>query len=241
VNFFVKEGLAFIFEIFQMYEEALMQYDELEALFSAEYESNNMQSFGMKGFGGTDPNDNTGYFLDPNKKQYRRLIMNSEIAEFDFQQYTFARQAQLLFARKLPVFVAERGIKFIKLFRQELENHNFPPSFVTSWAFRADLDLAEACNANTQGGPFYLTSILKKTEEDDMKCLLIVADSDPPRTVETFKNQLKEIKIFVEKIEKPTPQSFQILVTKREARQLFGMDGNVTLGGVVLRLSAISE
>jgi hypothetical protein len=29
-----KEGLAFLYETFHMYEEALMQYDELEALFT---------------------------------------------------------------------------------------------------------------------------------------------------------------------------------------------------------------
>lgn len=32
--FTVKEGLAFVYQTFGMYEEALMLYDELEALFS---------------------------------------------------------------------------------------------------------------------------------------------------------------------------------------------------------------
>eukprot|EP01124_Arcella_intermedia_P035354 TRINITY_DN8978_c0_g1_i1.p1 TRINITY_DN8978_c0_g1~~TRINITY_DN8978_c0_g1_i1.p1 ORF type:complete len:1304 (+),score=360.68 TRINITY_DN8978_c0_g1_i1:325-3912(+) len=145
--FAVKEGLAFIYESFQMYDEALMQYDELEALFSG-YDVPEEQKLGIKGFGGTDVGDEYAAFLDSSKKPFRKQIVNNQITEFDFRQYIFARQSEILFKRELPVFVAERGLKFIKSFRHELEKNNFPPVFIMSWAFGAYLDLADNCLRN---------------------------------------------------------------------------------------------
>jgi len=170
--FCVKEGLAFIYETFQMYEEALMQYDELEALFSA-YE-------GMFPFGGDQPGDDSGQIFKSNRKPYRQMITSRTISEFDFRQYVFTRQAKLLFARSLPVMVAERGLRFIRgLEKDMVKNGKIKTVYIWAWAFGAYMDLAESCKpyAHIKVDPQKITKERRKMQKKDKQQLnLLLAD-----------------------------------------------------------------
>ncbi|KAG0193307.1 hypothetical protein DFQ28_005750 [Apophysomyces sp. BC1034] len=70
--FILKEGLAQAFEIMTLYEEALIQYDELEASFFQVLRDKALAWFGH--FGGTDAGDDSGNILDFKRKDYRDLI-----------------------------------------------------------------------------------------------------------------------------------------------------------------------
>lgn len=88
-----------------LFEDTLIQYDELEASFfqvlKGEFVSllvlmaeQNLSWFGKLGAMG--PQDDSLPVLDWTIKPYRTLIQNSQITIFDFRIYVFARQMELL-------------------------------------------------------------------------------------------------------------------------------------------------
>src|SRR5437879_5172422 len=120
----IKEGLAQSFEIMNLYEDALTQYDELEASFfqvlkgmyciitssqltdnleltDSRFSDRALAWFGK--FGACEPDDDSANILDIKKKSYRELIMQNSISVFDFRSYLFARQCQLLGRLQRPV------------------------------------------------------------------------------------------------------------------------------------------
>ncbi|CAJ0841033.1 1182_t:CDS:10 [Entrophospora sp. SA101] len=121
--FILKEGLALTFEIMNLCEEALVQYDEALAWFGS--------------FGATEPEDDSANILDVKKKQYRDLIMQNTIPEFDFRCYLFARQCQLLGRLQRPVDICRRAQLFISTFARAIREHqaNIGEQFLESWIF----------------------------------------------------------------------------------------------------------
>lgn len=49
-----------------------------------------------KEFGGTDPGDNYAALLDGTRKPFTQFVHDGVVQEFDFRQYLFSRQAQVL-------------------------------------------------------------------------------------------------------------------------------------------------
>ena len=96
--FAVKEGLALLYETFGLDDEALMQYDELEAVLSSRPSSS---ALGLA-FGGHERGDASGAIFSARRKDYRARLFDATITEFDLRHYLFARQAKLLFARVRP-------------------------------------------------------------------------------------------------------------------------------------------
>lgn len=92
--FFIKEGLALIYERAQLYEDALMQYFELEVLFG---DPNNRSQFDQITDEVLQPNSIhcNGNILDTSFKNYRKLIYENKISLFDFKVYLFARQSKV--------------------------------------------------------------------------------------------------------------------------------------------------
>ncbi|CAJ0887201.1 6593_t:CDS:2, partial [Entrophospora sp. SA101] len=128
-----EEGLALTFEIMNLCEEALVQYDEALAWFGS--------------FGATEPEDDSANILDVKKKQYRDLIMQNTIPEFDFRCYLFARQCQLLGRLQRPVDICRRAQLFISTFARAIREHqaNIGEQFLESWIFSSCMSVVNEC------------------------------------------------------------------------------------------------
>lgn len=167
--FILKEGLAQAFEIMTLYEDALIQYDELEASFFQVlrgsdrwdlllerhrvantrcvfiYIDKALAWFGH--FGGTDVGDDSGNILDFKRKNYRDLITKNIISVFDFRSYLFARQCRMLLKLQRVIEVTARAQLFITNFIpsiRENEEH-LPENFVESWVFSACMNVVNEC------------------------------------------------------------------------------------------------
>lgn len=91
----LEECLANSFAGVTLFEDALMQYDELEASFyQVLKEKKNLSWFGTLISPG--PTDDSAALLSITKKPYRDLIIANNISVFDFRNYLLARQCHLL-------------------------------------------------------------------------------------------------------------------------------------------------
>lgn len=116
--FLIKEAMVFTYEIAGLFEEALMQYDELEASFFQTMIEQGVPWF--KKFGSSEPLDDSRDILDYATNTYREQIIQNSITIFGFRLYLFSRQCQLLLALKQPDQILIRGKRFITSFSQTL-------------------------------------------------------------------------------------------------------------------------
>ncbi|KAF9418231.1 hypothetical protein BGZ94_009752 [Podila epigama] len=119
--FILKEGLTHAYEMMNLHEEALRQYDELEASFFQILRDNALTWYGK--FGGMQEGDDDANLLDLNRKPYRDLIMQNTISVFDFRTYLFGRQCHLLFRLRRPVEICHRALIFIPSFARTVREH----------------------------------------------------------------------------------------------------------------------
>ncbi|GAA5860671.1 hypothetical protein JCM3774_006246 [Rhodotorula dairenensis] len=143
-----KEALADSFEAMTLYEDALIQYDELEAAFFQHVKEHGNATW-FDRFGGLAPGDDALPLLSTSCKPYRKLIDTNTISIFDFRSYLFARQAFMLFHLDRVVEVARRGAYFVSTFARKLRENEatLGVSFVESWTYSACLDIVAACEA----------------------------------------------------------------------------------------------
>ncbi|KAI9243615.1 trafficking protein particle complex subunit 10 [Phascolomyces articulosus] len=143
--FILKEGLAQAFEIMTLYEDALIQYDELEASFFQVLRDKALAWFGH--FGATEAGDDCGNILDFKRKGYRDLINKNIISVFDFRCYLFARQTRMLLKLQRIIEVCKRGQLFISGFIPAIrENEDvLVDNFVESWVFSACMNIVNEC------------------------------------------------------------------------------------------------
>ncbi|KAG0578331.1 hypothetical protein KC19_4G014800 [Ceratodon purpureus] len=143
-NFFtVKESLAFMFEMANLREDALREYDELEQIYS---ETVNAPHANTSAFGGLDAGDDCAALLDGTRKPVSQFAADGTVREFDFRQYLFSRQASLLFNLLRPAEVSGRGHSFIILFAKILTQHekDLPFCMREIWVITACLALVKA-------------------------------------------------------------------------------------------------
>ncbi|KAI9486248.1 MAG: trafficking protein particle complex subunit 10 [Benjaminiella poitrasii] len=153
--FILKEGLAQAYEIMTLYEDALIQYDELEASFFQVLRDKALAWFGH--FGGTDPHDDSGNILDFKRKNYRELINKNIISVFDFRNYLFARQCRMLMKLQRVVEVVERAQLFISSFVTSIRENGLPGQFLESWVFSACMNVVNECEPLGQQEVAYQT------------------------------------------------------------------------------------
>jgi hypothetical protein len=91
--FVMKEGLALSFENVNLFEDALLLYDELEAAFARM--SSSSLFFSTMGFDTSAPTP-TSLLKLRDDKEMRHQVMANAISLFDFHCYLFSRQASLL-------------------------------------------------------------------------------------------------------------------------------------------------
>ncbi|KAK9370847.1 trafficking protein particle complex subunit 10 [Lipomyces kononenkoae] len=91
--FVMKEGLALSFENVGLLDDALMQYDELDATFMQLMRDNTVTYFQNVGF---SPGSMSSLLNRDEDVSIRHAILENNISLFDFRCYLFSRQALLL-------------------------------------------------------------------------------------------------------------------------------------------------
>ena len=99
-------------------EEALLTYDELEALFFQVTRDKNMSWFGT--FASPSRQDDSAPLLSISKKPYRDLILANSISVFDFRIYLLARQCALLSSLSRIVEIGRKVVSFLHSFGRRL-------------------------------------------------------------------------------------------------------------------------
>ncbi|XP_076975245.1 trafficking protein particle complex subunit 10 isoform X2 [Tamandua tetradactyla] len=145
--FMVQEELAFVFEMLQQFEDALVQYDELDALFS-QYVVN---------FGAGDGANWLTFFCQPVKSwnglvlrkpidmEKRELVQRQEATLLDLRSYLFSRQCTLLLFLQRPWEVAQRALELLHSCVQELQllEVSVPPGALDCWVFLSCLEVLQ--------------------------------------------------------------------------------------------------
>ncbi|XP_039713523.1 trafficking protein particle complex subunit 10 isoform X5 [Pteropus medius] len=145
--FMVQEELAFVFEMLQQFEDALVQYDELDALFS-QYVVN---------FGAGDGANWLTFFCQPVKSwnglilrkpidmEKRELIQRQEATLLELRSYLFSRQCTLLLFLQRPWEVAQRALELLHSCVQELQllEVSVPPGALDCWVFLSCLEVLQ--------------------------------------------------------------------------------------------------
>ncbi|XP_020851560.1 trafficking protein particle complex subunit 10 isoform X4 [Phascolarctos cinereus] len=145
--FMVQEELAFVFEMLQQFEDALVQYDELDALFS-QYVVN---------FGAGDGANWLTFFCQsvkswnglilrkPIDMEKRELIQSQEATLLDLRSYLFSRQCTLLIFLQRPWEVSQRALELLHNCVQELKllEVSVPPGALDCWVFLSCLEVLQ--------------------------------------------------------------------------------------------------
>ncbi|KAI9365504.1 hypothetical protein DFJ73DRAFT_808029 [Zopfochytrium polystomum] len=145
--FILKDGFAATFEMMNMHDEALLQYDELEAAFFQNLREQGAPWF--QTFGGTASGDDSNDILDMSLKPYRDMILQNTITIFDFQIYLFARQVQILFRLvNGPHEICHRAKQFISSFARTIQDYKVSliPYFAESWIYSGCLNVIKHCD-----------------------------------------------------------------------------------------------
>ncbi|KAF9246256.1 trafficking protein particle complex subunit 10 [Melanogaster broomeanus] len=145
--FILKESLASSYEGVNLFEDALQQYNELEAAFMQVLREKNMSWFGSLIH--PAPKDDSLPLLSISKKPYRDLILANTISVFDFRIYLLARQTALLSKMHQPAEICRKALTFLSTFGRRLREvePSLPEYFIESWTFSSALSVVDQCDA----------------------------------------------------------------------------------------------
>lgn len=151
--FLLHEELSFVFEMLGLYEEALIQYDEIDALLT--------QLVINSHFG--EPLDCIEVFmrdckccdgvsLEKGSQEYLRQQIKTEEANYvDLRNYLFSRQCKLLlkFKKNSPWEIAQRTLEFLHNLKHELAMETvkvlLPKGGASCFVFLTALEVLKAC------------------------------------------------------------------------------------------------
>ncbi|CAK5277454.1 unnamed protein product, partial [Mycena citricolor] len=144
--FILKESLAGSLQGMNLFEDAFIQYEELEASFYLVSKEKNLSWFGTLITPG--PNDDSCALLSISKKSYRDLILANTITVFDLRIYLLARQCELLASLGRINEVSQKVSAFLGAFGRRLREveETIPQSFVESWTYCSALSVVEQCD-----------------------------------------------------------------------------------------------
>ncbi|KAF5365787.1 hypothetical protein D9758_003260 [Tetrapyrgos nigripes] len=145
--FILKESLASSFEGVNLCDEALLQYDELEASFYQALKEKNLSWFGV--LISPAPKDDSNPLLSLSKKPYRDMILANTITVFDFRIYLLTRQCQLLAQSGRITEVCKKTGAFLGAFGRRLREveKDLPRFFLQSWIYSSALSVVEQCDS----------------------------------------------------------------------------------------------
>lgn len=143
--FILKEALAFTFELLGIYEEVLVQYDELEASFFQTMAEQGAPWF--KKFGATEQGDDSPLIFHLSKNYRERIIQNT-ISIYDFRMYLFYRQCHILNLLQRPVEICLRAKLFISTFSRTINDYkdSLNQYFCESWTYSMALTIISHCD-----------------------------------------------------------------------------------------------
>lgn len=152
--FFLQEELAFVLEALGLNDEALVQYDELDALFtqvvinSASGEMpewlSQLAQLGCEAWGGLRLG------LDPAHSPERQLLLGGRGSLLQLRNYLFSRQCALLRLQNRTSEMATRTLSFLHNTVHELAilEVSTPPGAVACWVFTSCLEVLSACEGD---------------------------------------------------------------------------------------------
>ncbi|KZT44032.1 hypothetical protein SISSUDRAFT_977081 [Sistotremastrum suecicum HHB10207 ss-3] len=143
--FILKETLATSFHGVGLVEDALLQYDELEAFFFQVVKEQNLSWFGK--LIDPEPRDDSLPLLNISRKPYRDIIVANTISVFDFRIYLLAKQCDLLGKLGQLVQICKKVVNFLGVFGRRLEEarSTLPRFFIESWIYSSSLATVEQC------------------------------------------------------------------------------------------------
>ena len=108
------------FEGVNLYEDAYVQYDQLESLFYDVLKEKNLSWFGTL----IHPahGDDSSPLLSTSKKTYRDLILANSISVFDFRIYVLSRQCELLAQKGRITEITRKVVTFLCTFSRRLRD-----------------------------------------------------------------------------------------------------------------------
>ncbi|KAA1469549.1 hypothetical protein DENSPDRAFT_857972 [Dentipellis sp. KUC8613] len=141
--FILKESLATSFEGMSLFEDSLLQYDELEISFNHVLREKNLSWFGTLIILG--PKDDSLPLLSIDKKPYRDLILANSISVFDFRIYLLARQCTLLWRLGKIADICRKANAFLISFGRRLREAEaiLPRYFIESWTYSSALSTVD--------------------------------------------------------------------------------------------------
>ncbi|KAJ3321704.1 Kinesin-like protein kif3b [Boothiomyces sp. JEL0866] len=144
--FIMKQALSFTFELLNLYRDALVYYDELEASFFQTLAEQGAPWF--KKFGGSELGDENPDFFNLKKKKYRDLIIQNSISIFDFRMYMFSCQIVLLNKSQLPIEIVKRTKQFTTSFSKTLREYQQSLSsyFSEAWTYSVISSILSHCD-----------------------------------------------------------------------------------------------
>lgn len=161
--FLLQEELAYVYEMLGMYDEALVQYDELDALFT---------QFVLNSSSGETPHWLTAFSKPCTcwegltlsrqvAEQKRTLIQKGDASLLDLRNYLFSRQCALLLLLFHPWEMAQRTLPFMHSCINELNilEVSIPKGAVACWVFLSCLEILQTCerfNDSNQGNAYSL-------------------------------------------------------------------------------------
>ncbi|EDS30577.1 transmembrane protein 1/tmem1b [Culex quinquefasciatus] len=148
--FLLQEQLAFVLEMLGQYSEALVQYDELDALFS-QFILNSVYGEKQKWLHIFDQPLYAfhGISLNPVKmNETRKKIISQSVNLLEFRSYLFERQCLLLDANGKPWEIAERLLPFLFSTLREIEALKLetPEGALACWEFVCALEVLNLCD-----------------------------------------------------------------------------------------------
>lgn len=147
--FFLQEELAFVYEMLGLYDEALVQYDELDALFTQFVINSNVG--GMPDWLNSFTqicNTWAGLcLLREVALNLREIIKRDEGSLLEFRNYLFSRQCTLLLLLCRPWEVAQRTLPFLYNTVGELRilEVEMCPGSLASWVILSCLEVLQTC------------------------------------------------------------------------------------------------
>ncbi|XP_058058025.1 trafficking protein particle complex subunit 10 [Anopheles bellator] len=160
--FLLQEQLAFVLEMLGQHSEALVQYDELDAMFS-QFILNSVFGEKQKWLHIFDQPLYTfhGISLNPAKMmETRAKIVARNVTLLEFRSYLFERQCMLLDAAGKPWEIAERLLPFLFATLREIEALKLetPEGALACWEFVCSLEVLNLCDKVQESKDIYKCS-----------------------------------------------------------------------------------
>lgn len=147
--FFLQEELAFAFEMMGVYDDALVQYDELDALFSQFVINSSSSEIPEWLSSYTKPCENWPgvCLLREAMPLLRKKLADRQGSLLDLRSYLFARQCSLLLLLCRPWEMAQRSLPFLHNCVNELRILEIPmqTGAVATWIFLSCLEILQSC------------------------------------------------------------------------------------------------